>query len=329
MASAVKSAVVILNYNNWQDTIACVESVLSSSVPPYFVFVVDNASPDDSFARLQAWAQGHLEDELLGLGVKHSLQKPIKYSVFTNAEHSPTQPDTQLVFIKNAQNNGYSAGNNLGIKLAMRFGADAVWILNNDTIIEKDALQAMQKCLFSKARPGLCGSLVCYVDTGLVQCCGGGKTNPLNGLSCLYGHNVTREEARKFSTNSVEKEINFIYGASVMASRNFIETVGLMDERYFLYCEEQDWAYSAKGRFDLAYAPLAVVHHKEGSTTGFSSKKMSVRSLWHLTRSRILLTYKHKPWALPTVFLSIGFAATRMFWRRIFGRRSLPIKSEK
>jgi GT2 family glycosyltransferase len=102
-----------------------------------------------------------------------------------------------------------------------------------------------------------------------------------------------------------------------MASRDFIETVGLMDERYFLYSEEQDWAYSAKGQFDFAYAPDAVLYHKEGATTGFSSRKTNLRSLYHLTRSRVLLTAKHAPWALPTVCASIVFAALRMAWRRV------------
>ncbi len=298
--NTVSAGVIILNYNNPTDTIACIESVLASTIIPQWIFVVDNASTDDSIGRLSAWAD------------------TAKIPFLLNPKTPPQ--NSQIVFIESTQNNGYAAGNNLGIQLAMQWGVDAVWILNNDTEVEKEALGAMFTRLFSKSRPGLCGSLVCYKDSGLVQCCAGGKTNSWTGLSVLFGQKLLREEALKYPPELVEESINFIYGASVMASRDFINTVGFMDERYFLYCEEQDWAYSAKGRFDFAYAPDAIVHHKEGGTTGFNGKSSSLKSLWLLTRSRLLLTQKHKPWALPTVFLSIFFAGCRMLYRRI----SLP-----
>ncbi len=312
--SLVSVAVVILNYNNWKDTIACAESVLASTVPARFIFIVDNASNDNSLNMLYNWANGENEHILSKIGVQKSSAKPLNY--VKNPKKFQV-PDAQLIFIESNQNKGYAAGNNLAINLAMFYDVDAVWILNNDTIVEAQALHAMQERLFSKSRPGLCGSLVCYTDSGLVQCCAGGKTVPLTGLSRLFGNKMCIEKALQYPPETIEQEINFIYGASVMASKNFIKTVGLMDERYFLYCEEQDWAYAAKGRFDFAYAPHAIVHHKEGSTTGFSSKKTVLRSLWYLTRSRILLTYKHKAWALPTVCISIVYAGLRMIWRRL------------
>lgn len=83
-----------------------------------------------------------------------------------------------VVLLQQRQNAGYAAGNNAGMRLLMRCGADAIWILNNDTVVDKRALSAMQKRLFFKARPGLCGSLVLYFGTDVVQCRAGGKTNP-------------------------------------------------------------------------------------------------------------------------------------------------------
>ncbi len=294
---ALSTAIIILNYNNTTDTIACAESVLASTVAPKWVFIVDNASTDGSMEKLLAWAE----------------QSNIAFAL--NPQVSPQE--MQLVFLQSESNRGYAAGNNLGISLAVQWGADAVWILNNDTEVEKEAHGAMLERLFSKQRPGLCGSLILYTDTGLVQCCAGAKTNLWTGLSTFCGHNLTREQALQLSTHEVEQYVTYIDGASVMASREFIRTVGLMDERYFLYCEEQDWAYAAKNRFDFAYAPKAIVHHKEGSTTGFSKKKFAIKPLLRLTRSRILVTLKFRAWALPTVILSIVFAATRMLMRRM------------
>ena len=311
----MKIGVVILHFNNWQDTVLCAESVLSSIERPTWVVIVDNASPNDSVAQLMRWAEGNLDACLLDWGAKTIIPKP--FSLLSIEDNSLAPQPGGVCLLCNDVNRGYAAGNNAGIRTLMRWGADAVWILNNDTIVDECALGAMRERLFSKARPGLCGSRVHYMNSGLVQCRGGGRTNPWTGLSYLNGYCFSTEKALQDSVAAVEQQINFIYGASVMASRAFIEKVGLMDERYFLYCEEQDWAYSANGAFDLAYAPDAIVYHKEGSSTGFSFNKVNIKALWYMTRSRILLTVKHKPWAIPTVGLSIAFAALRMAWRRV------------
>lgn len=311
----MKTGVVILHYKNWKDTVLCAESVLSSTESPTWVLIVDNASPNDSVAQLQRWAEGNFDAHLVNWGAKNVFPKPLSLLPIDDDALAP-QPGS-VCLVCETVNRGYAAGNNAGIRSLMRWGADAVWILNNDTIVDKYALAAMRERLFSKARPGLCGSRVHYMNTGLVQCRGGGTTNPWTGLSYLNGYYFSTEKALQDSATAVEQHINFIYGASVMASRAFIEKVGLMDERYFLYCEEQDWAYRAKGSFDLAYAQGAVVYHKEGGTTGFSFSKVNMKALWYMTRSRVLLTAKHKPWALPTVGLSIVFAALRMAWRRV------------
>jgi len=310
-------AVVILNYNGWQDTLACVESVLASAQSPERVFIIDNASTNDSVRWFRHWAAGNLEFLLPELGAPDSCRKPLPLTEIDGNAPAPATAAAGVFLVRNSANRGYAAGNNSGIRLAVQWGAEAVWILNNDTLVDREALGAMYRRLFSKEKPGLCGSLIRYAGSATVQCRGGGYTNWWTGLSVLDGAGEDIAAARLANPADVERRINFIYGASVMASRTFIEQVGLMDERYFLYCEEQDWAYSAGDSFDLTYAPDAVVYHKEGGTTDFSRKKFSIRALWHLTRSRLLLTRKHAPMALPTVCLTLAFAALRMAWRRL------------
>ncbi len=324
----VRVGVVILNYNGWQDTIACAESVLGSVPPPAWLIIVDNASTNDSLRWLRHWAAGRMDFALPEMGTPKPCPKPLPIRELDEdvASQAASAP---LTLLRRKSNTGYAAGNNAGIRLLMSWGADAVWILNNDTVVDKNALGAMRRRLFAKRRPGLCGSLVCYQDSGLVQCRAGGRTNPWTGLSVLDGNKETVSQAAETDAAEVEARLDFIYGASIMASRDFIEQVGLMDERYFLYCEEQDWVYSAKGRFDLAYAPDALVWHKEGACTGFSHAKFNARRLISLTRSRLLLTAKHVPLALPSVCLSIVYAAVRMAWRRLGGRRAIPATAAK
>jgi len=313
----MKIGVVILNYNGWQDTLACAESVLASSTPPAWLVIVDNASDNDSLRWLRHWAAGNMEFALPELGAPSSCPKPLLLTDITPAE-IPATPRGQVVLLRRPCNDGYAAGNNAGIRLLLQWGADAVWILNNDTVVHRDALGHMARRLFAKARPGLCGSQIRYMEPGdLLQCRGGGFTSKWTGLSVLDGNRQAAGQAQQIPPDIVEKRINFIYGASVMASRAFIEEVGLMDERYFLYCEEQDWAYSAGGRFDFAYAADALVWHREGASTGHSCRRSSLRRLLAITKSRLLLTGKHFPVALPAVCLAGCYAAMRMVVRRL------------
>ena len=316
--------VVVLNYNGWQDTVACVESLLRLDPAAIQIVVVDNASSDGSVGRLRLWARGEFVPKLTAPDEEVSLvpvPKPVAMREYCSSELTESQPGEEsvpLILIRNRENRGYAAGNNIGIRHAVAHGADAVWILNNDTVVQSDALGAMVDRLFSKRRPGLCGSLVRYFhDPAVVQCRGGGFTSRVTLLSQLDGKNIPVSEALCDRPEDVEPRLNFIYGASVMASREYVQTVGLMDEGYFLYCEEQDWAFSGKGHFDFAYAPQAHVFHKEGSSTGWSASQFRPLPLYWLTRSRLRLALRQCPRSLPVAVLGIVLAALRLVWRRM------------
>jgi hypothetical protein len=104
---------------------------------------------------------------------------------------------------------------------------------------------------------------------------------------------------------SIEKEMSYVSGASMLVSKRFLETVGLMEESYFLYFEEIDWAQRAAGRFKFVYAPGSIVYHKEGGAIGSSGsgRRRSPQSFFWLTRSRLLFTAKYHPEAVPSVTL--------------------------
>lgn len=318
-------AVTILNYNNWPDTVLCAESLLQSEPSPCWLIIIDNASTNSSVKWLHYWAKGKLD-----FFVRENGMEPVPKPLVLGGEEGDALPAdkavadaTSIVLIKRNSNDGYAAGNNAGIECALALGAEAVWILNNDTVVSPDALGAMRKKLFSKPKPGLCGSLIRYMDNkACVQCRAGGYTNKWTGLSVLDGNRKEVAEAMSDSADDVEQRINFIYGASVMASKAFIEDVGLLDDRFFLYSEEQDWAYRARarGNFDFAYAPDAHVYHKEGGATGWSATKFNATALWHMTRSRLRLTMKHVPYAMPTVLLCMGYAFFRILYRRLLAR---------
>lgn len=281
-----KIGVVILNYNNEKYTTDCVKSVLNSHRKPDWIVIVDNNSNNKSFDNLQSW----LKLEASG-------------SIF---------------LLRKKENKGYAAGNNEGIKFLLDQGADAIWILNNDTIVDSAALEAMENKLFSKNRPGLCGSLVTYgYYPYKVQCRGGGKYNRLTGLSKLNGNGLDEISALNTDESKVEADLNFIYGASIMASRNFLEEVGLFDEKFFLYREEQDLAIRASNKFDLAYASQAHVKHFEGVSTGYSTNRFKWSSLIILLRSHFRLILKHDPYSLPIAVTSLAVYAIKKTLKKL------------
>ena len=113
--------------------------------------------------------------------------------------------------------------------------------------------------------------------------------------------------------------MNYVEGASMLVSRQFIDEIGLLCEDYHLYFEEADWAIRAKGRFKLGYAPQSVIYHKIGGSIGTSSNpaNMSYISDYFNVRNRILFTRKFYPVALPTVYLVL-FGS--MFLRIMLGK---------
>jgi GT2 family glycosyltransferase len=320
-------AAIIVNYINWQDTVACLGSVLGSEPAPRWIIIVDNNSPNDSVASImRRISSGIPADENAfprGVAASGVARGPLRARAYSPRDVSeaalpPDDASPHVLVVANDVNAGYGGGNNIGLRLGLRLGAEAFWILNNDTMVEPDACGALWARLNACTRPGLAGGHVCYFDEpGVTQCCGGGYTNRWTLLSRLAGHLLPADRASALSPRQIEAECNFIYGACVMAGKKFVETVGLMDEGYFLYCEEQDWAWRASGRFDLAYAPGARVYHKEGMSTRRLFDGKTYKRFRFLMKSRLRLAGKHAPYTLPTVCLGIVFAACRLPFRSL------------
>lgn len=298
-------AAIVLQYGQWHKTVQCLKSLLASSLPPKWIIVVDNASADNSADNVENWCK-----------TLHGIQ-------FRSVRGMDPAPDpARLTLIKLAANGGYAAGNNAGLALARSWNADAFLIINNDARVTPEALGAMWNRLSSSRKPGLCGPLLVYSRARQpIQCCAGGQTNYITGLSSFSGAGIPLEHAGKLNAEQIEAGLNFICGACFLVSRSFLETVGFMDEGYFLYCEEQDWALRARGRFDLSYAPDALVYHDEGASTGWNRYAFQWRSSLRMFRSRLRLAWRHHPWYLPTVVAGCVFAALRLGIKKIASGR--------
>jgi hypothetical protein len=110
--------------------------------------------------------------------------------------------------------------------------------------------------------------------------------------------------------------------------RQFIDDVGLMDERYFLYYEEIDWVLRSQGRYALCYADDARVYHKEGSSIGSPTgeRPSSTLSDFYIFRNKLWLTRRHFPLGLPSVYLATALQAVRRALRGQWDKAWLILK---
>lgn len=140
-------AIVILNWNGWRDTIACLNSLSKLSYKAYKIFVVDNGSKDDSVTRLRTF-------------------------------------DPSLEIIETGKNLGFAGGCNVGIRNALNGGFSYVWLLNNDAIADQHALSEMVVAAESDTQIGAVGSTIYYMDSPhCIQACGGGRISFWTGCS--------------------------------------------------------------------------------------------------------------------------------------------------
>lgn len=295
-------AIIVLNWNAWADTIECLESLARLDYPNFHIFVCDNASSDGSLARLQQWAQG----ELCILPARAGFAKYVTPPGFK----STAALNARLTVIENSSNLGFAAGNNVGLRRALKDGFDLFWVLNADTVVESDALTHLASRLETVEGAGLCGSLICYYDdTSVIQEAGGCATFPFIGLSKRLAAEKKRSD--DFDWRALEAKLGYISGASCLVSREFLETVGLMSEAYFLYCEEIDWATRAKGQFSMTLAENSIIYHKKGLATGSKTRgrTRSPSSSYYLWRARRRYNQTYAPLGLVTLF-GLGLAAS-------------------
>jgi GT2 family glycosyltransferase len=122
-----KIAIIILNWNGMQDTLACLQSLEKLSYPHFEVIVVDNGSTDGSAQAIRA-------------------QFP------------------QYQLIETGANLGFAEGNNRGIRKGIEEGADLLFLLNNDTLVASDILERFAEIYHSRPEAGILGAKIFLLD---------------------------------------------------------------------------------------------------------------------------------------------------------------------
>jgi len=322
-AKSARLAVIMVNWNGWEVTIEALESVLRSEIPVRII-IVDNGSTDGTIERLKAWATGAEPYEAPAGPMRRfshpPLEKPIDLVVLTAEESGRTPPGAERVtVIASSENLGFSGGNNIGLKHALLDPAIAYcWCLNNDMVVDPTAAGALLARMDATHKVGMCGTQVRYYHRpGTWQALNGSRFKLLTGMSRNIGTGLP--VTRPFDPKKVAQETDFVLGASLAVSRAFLDTVGFMEESYFLYFEEMDWSVRNRGRFATAFAHSAIVYHKEGGSIGSSDTagQRSESSEYYLMRSRIKFYRRNFPLLWPLQY-PLGVA---LIFRRLLRRQ--------
>jgi hypothetical protein len=251
-------SIIIVSYNTEELTVNAIQSVLASQTDyAYEIIVVDNASSDQSVARIR--------------------------------ERFP-----QLTVLQNEFNEGFSKANNRGIRISR---GRYILLLNSDTIVQPDTLDVMIRFMDSHPRVGAAGCKVVMPDGSLDRACRRGFPTPSAsfyyafGISKLFPNNP-RFNQYQLSYLDPDKDypVDCLVGAFMMVRRETIEQVGLLDEDFFMYGEDIDWCYRIKqAGWQIHYYPYTQIIHYKGASSRRKPRKMIVE--FH--RAMILFHRKH------------------------------------
>lgn len=281
----VRIYLLLLNYNGWKDTLECLQSLLEIDYPELRILIIDNASIDDSIERITVWLEENAN-------TNHQLDFHICSYIRGTASFDSYNNQRQLILIKSPDNLGYAGGNNIGIRYALEDEqCGYIWILNNDTVVHPSALAELLKRTDEKEKAGICGSTILYYHDKekTVQALGGAKYNKRTGWFTHIG------EGGKYEPNLqpeiIERDMDYVMGASMFVKREFIEDVGLLCEDYFMFGEEYDWAKRGEGKYSLAFAPKSIVYHKESAS--FKTAEMNDMKVYYLYRTNYYITKRY------------------------------------
>lgn len=222
-----------------------------------------------------------------------SLYKNVKYPFeLIIVNNNPVSNDgellknkySQVIVVNSNKNLGFAGGNNLGLAYAK---GDYILFMNNDMIAKDNFVLPLIERLKSSDKIGIVSPKIKYTyapDT--IQYAGYTKMSAITLRNNLIGLNQKDDTTfdKPVATLSV-------HGACMMTSRDRIEIVGNMTDKYFLFYEEHDWSHQfQKAGYEIWYDPASTIYHKESMTI----KRGTPLRLYYLSRARIIFCLRNR-----------------------------------
>ncbi|MBQ9514331.1 MAG: glycosyltransferase family 2 protein [Clostridia bacterium] len=300
--------IVILNYNNYQDTLSCIDNILDNKIKEdFFIYVVDNKSTNDSVK--------YISDKVNGIN---------------NAR-----------LIENQVNGGFSAGNNVGFRQAINDGCRYILCTNNDVLFKKDAINLMIDRLDKESDCAVCGPKV-YLPDGSVQNCNKGILDAHTFVVRRKGLNIFditgREKKytyKSYNYDGLLYPLGMVSGCCFLIRSDVLEKIGYLDENVFLYHEEDILgAKLRKINYKVVLDPKAEIIHFGGKSTGPS---VNAFGRYQTFRSAMyyLINYTKNGWfwmSMAKAVVKSGFFIKGIFnkeYRKYYKELKRDIKSFK
>ena len=247
-------AIILLNYNNANDTLECVDSIIDNCGLNYKIIVVDNKSTDNS-------------REVLKLNSD-------KYHLILS--------DT---------NEGFAIGNNIGIQYALEQNIEYIMLLNNDTLIEKGSIEKLYNYIKENKDVGAIAPRTMYYPQKDTIWFDGGKIDWMKFTVEHFnmGKKITDDDVKN---QPMIEEVDFLTGCCILLKSEVFKTVGLLPEEYFMYYEDVDFSVKiADAGYKLVVLREAKIYHKVSASSGGEDSPFSIK--WG-NRNRFIFIQKYK-----------------------------------
>lgn len=243
-----KVFLLILTWNKPLDTIECIDSCLKLDYDNYEILVVDNHSEDDSVEQFKK-----------------------RYS--------------RIHLLLNSENLGYATGNNVGIRYALKQGADFVFILNNDTVVDPKAVKELIRAAKDHPEAGFLAPKVLYYDhPNLINSLG----TEMDWLKMRPFLGQCNQEDRENYKAAIRKEI--LVGCALMVPKETIQRIGVIDDNFFIFHEEADWCFrNLKSGYENVVVPTARIYHKASKTM----REFSALTHYYSTRNFLYMARRN------------------------------------
>lgn len=247
--------IVILNYRTFYLTIDLIKDLKNNlNYDNYTIMVIDNCSPNESVTVLEERSK-----------------------------------DLSFIFYPNSTNTGYAAGNNIGIRYGIQHGFDYSWILNNDVVIrDEDVLLEMVETAEKNINVAVVGPKVFSSENIPVA--------PYCNRPSFWDFVIGIKKERDYRNTQIDvtREVYCVHGCCMLLKNTAMALVDCMDERTFLYCEENILAERLLNKgYITCYLPIVSIKHNEGSTTRLSCNKL-IMKLQEQTKSRELYLKEYR-----------------------------------
>ena len=306
---------VILNWNGGADTVRCLESLRLQTVRPLRLVVIDNGSADDSIQQIATWIATH-RSEVTDIGYDRDAAESGGRDMDENG--LAQKSGLQIALIDVGENLGFAGGSNVGIRYAVKAGAEFVLLLNNDTTVEPDAIARLLSFMVEHPDYAAATGQIRYMDRPVIWNCGGDLTW-YGSRRYLYGQQpIEAAPQRGWRT------ITFITGCAALVRASVFLRHGLLTERFFFGEEDYEFSLRLKRagcliacRFD------AIIHHKVGSSIDRTAPAGAIGRYYIYYLNRFIDMRDHYPrpvWWLWRWF-SLAFVLPRLLTSRRLSRR--------